>query len=182
MSGQRYILNSITAIARQLGRAPSLAEFVSRTGIPKYSVFQLFPRWNEAVRAVGLQPCRVYARPEDSELLKDWGETVRKKRSLPSRRAYLLEGKHESRTLEKRFGDWSAVPQAFRNFAKGKREWADVVALLTAAESRRRPGRPKEAAVSLIPRNQVQHALLKDRATYGNPIDFRGLRHEPVNE
>src|SRR5256714_5122119 len=22
----------------------------------------------------------------------------------------------------------------------------------------------------------------KDRAIYGNPIDFRGLRHEPVNE
>jgi hypothetical protein len=28
----------------------------------------------------------------------------------------------------------------------------------------------------------VQHAQLQDRPTYGNPIDFRGLRHEPVNE
>jgi hypothetical protein len=26
------------------------------------------------------------------------------------------------------------------------------------------------------------HATLRDRATYGDPIDFRGMRHEPVNE
>jgi hypothetical protein len=28
----------------------------------------------------------------------------------------------------------------------------------------------------------VRHKVLKDRPTYGNPIHFRGLRHEPVNE
>jgi hypothetical protein len=27
-----------------------------------------------------------------------------------------------------------------------------------------------------------RHLRLDDRPTYGNPIDFRGLRHEPVNE
>src|SRR5205807_6456038 len=27
-----------------------------------------------------------------------------------------------------------------------------------------------------------RHAELRDRIAYGNPIDFRGLRHEPVNE
>ncbi len=26
------------------------------------------------------------------------------------------------------------------------------------------------------------HSKLQDRPVYGNPIDFRGLRHEPVNE
>lgn len=34
--------------------------------------------------------------------------------------------------------------------------------------------------------NSLAHGLrsakLDDRPTYGNPIDFRGLRHEPVNE
>ena len=34
----------------------------------------------------------------------------------------------------------------------------------------------------LIPPDKAQRAQLKDRPTYGNPIDFRGLRHEPVNE
>lgn len=30
--------------------------------------------------------------------------------------------------------------------------------------------------------SQKSHTKLGDRPTYGNPIDFRGLRHEPVNE
>ena len=73
------------------------------------------------------------------------------------------------------------MPEAFCNFAKGKQKWADVLALLPV-------GKPKEkAAVNenlrcSIPPNKAQHAQLQDRPTYGNPIDFRGLRHEPVNE
>ena len=30
--------------------------------------------------------------------------------------------------------------------------------------------------------SQLRHTKLNGRPTYGNPIDFRGLRHEPVNE
>jgi len=49
---------------------------------------------------------------------------------VPSRRAYDLNGKHYPITLEKRFGGWPALPHAFHDFAKGKREWADVLALV----------------------------------------------------
>jgi hypothetical protein len=110
--------------------------------------------------------------------LRDWGETVRRKRALPSRRGYLLDGKYDPRTLEKRFGGWSSVPQAFRHFAEGKREWADVVTLLPVPKRREKRAANEN---SLAP-NKGQHSQLQDRPTYGNPIDFRGLRHEPVNE
>jgi len=30
--------------------------------------------------------------------------------------------------------------------------------------------------------SRQKYSRLNDRPTYGNPIDFRGLRHEPVNE
>ena len=76
MPNQQQILKSIAAMAKRLGRAPSLLEFVTGARIPKNSVFRLFPRWNDAVRAAGLQPYRLYLRPEDHELLTDWGETV----------------------------------------------------------------------------------------------------------
>ena len=181
MSGKQQILDSIGAIARRLGRAPSHSEFFSHAGISRYSVSQFYPRWNDAVRAAGLEPRRLKVRPEDSELLRDWGETVRRKRVLLSRRGYLLEGKHDPRTLERRFGPWSMLPDVFRKFAESKPEWADVVALLPVRE-------PKEWTAaeehwrSVSAPNKAQHARLQDRPTYGNPIDFRGLRHEPVNE
>ena len=171
MSSRQRILESISDLARRLGRTPSLSEFTKRTRIHRYQVAKAFPRWNDAVKAARLEPYRLYTRPGDGEILKDWGETVRRKRAAPSRRAYLLDGRYDPRTLEKRFGSWGSIPRAFREFARGKPEWRDVAAILAGPLPRWRRGRPR--------RNVRQ---LKDRTTYGNPMDFRGLRHEPVNE
>ena len=199
MPNQQQILKSIAAVAKQLGRAPSLLEFITGAGVSKSSVFRLFPRWNDAVKAAGLQPHRLYLRLEDHELLTDWGETVRKLRVVPSRRAYDLNGKYYPITLEKRFGGWPALPQAFRDFAKGKREWADVLMLLPApGEPARTVVRPRvnppalslrtgashtsESSLFSIPPKTLQHPPLKERPTYGDPLDFPTLRHEPVNE
>ena len=205
MLNQQQIVKSIAAMAKRLGRAPSLLEFVTGSCIPKNSVFRLFPRWNDAVRAAGLQPYRLYLRPESHELLTDWGETVRKLGAVPSRRAYDLNGKHYPITLEKRFGGWPALPQAFRDFAKGKREWRDVLALVPDPAVGARDTRPalskrmgarrtivgardtrarliNERSVSTILPRQLQHAPLQKRPTYGEPLDFPALRHEPVNE
>jgi hypothetical protein len=182
MSDKQHILNSIAAIARGFGRTPSLSEFVSLTGISKYRVLECFPSWNDAVRTAGLEPYRLYARLTDDELLEDWGEVVRKNRALPSRLAYLRMGKHESRTLEKRFGGWSSLPQAFRKFAKGKPEWEDVLALQAVPLPKEEDRRPQGGAASATLPRKVRHAPLKDRGCYGNPTHFRGLRHEPVNE
>jgi len=192
MPNKQHLLKSIAAMAKRLGRAPSLLEFVTGARIPKNSVFRLFPRWNDAVRAAGLQPYRLYLRPEDHELLADWGETVRKLRAVPSRRAYDLNGKHYPVTLEKRFGGWPALPQAFRDFAKGKREWADVLALvpdpavagrLPAVAGDTRARRANTSSLWSIPPRTCQHPpFKKDRPTCGEPLDFPTLRHEPVNE
>jgi hypothetical protein len=164
-----------------------------------------FPSWNDAVRAAGLRPWTLNERLEDSELLEDWACIVRRNRKIPARRTYRREGKYDPRTIERRFGPWSTLPEAFRNFAQGKPEWADVVALLPVPAPKSAPppppillpnsvpsSLPKEdrapnhtSASSALPNKVLgkrKHAPLQDRPTYGNPIDFRGLRHEPVNE
>jgi len=181
MPDKKHILNSIAAVAKQLGRAPTHSEFFSRAGISRYAVAKCFPKWNDAVRAAGLEPRKLRVELQDSELLRDWGETVRRRRAVPSRRAYLLEGKYDPRTMEKRFGGWASVPSAFRKFAKGKREWAEVLVFLPAPKPKEKAAANENSRCS-IPPKKAQHARLQDRPTYGNPIDFRGLRHEPVNE
>lgn len=115
-------------------------------------------------------------------MLEDWAQTVRKKRAIPTQYAYRRNGKYDPRTLEERFGGWSSIPQAFRKFAKGKREWADVLALLPAPPSKEALQRFNGISAFPTLSSQSRHVPLKDRAMYGNPIDFRGLRHEPVNE
>ena len=188
---KQLILESLKAIARGAGRPPSRSEFVSLSGISEHYVSLFFPSWNDAVMAAGLDPYTLNVRLEDSELLEDWAATVRKNRTIPPRRAYRRQGKYDPRTIERRFGPWSALPQVFRNFASGKPEWADVVALLPVAVPKQAPnaglnpvlqndGAPTQKSASRP--NKIQYAPLQDRPAYGNPIDFRGLRHEPVNE
>src|SRR5712671_7395481 len=146
MSDKQHILDSIRAIARGLGRAPSQSEFVSLSKISEYFVTQCFPSWNDAVRSAGLHANTMNVRLEDSELLKDWGEIVRSNRAIPARRAYRRAGKYDPRSLERRFGHWSSLPQVFLNFAKDNPEWADVVALLPARVLKQEHGSNDDSA------------------------------------
>jgi hypothetical protein len=194
MPDKKRILNSIASLAKQLGHTPSILEFAAHAQISRYSLFRLFPRWNEAVRAAGLKPHRLHSRPEDNDLLKDWGEVVRKKHALPSPWTYRLAGKYYSLTLAKRFGGWDSVPQAFRKFAKGKREWRDVLALLPALVP---PGPQPIVArqrlnnsgsrVKSSPGYRFRSPLATRHSplssfTYGNPLHLSGFLREPMNE
>ncbi len=181
MSAKQHISDSIRAIARGLGRAPTRSQFIALAGISEYFVTRCFPSWNDAVRSAGLHANTMNVRLEDSELLKDWGETVRTNRAIPARRAYRRHGRYDPRTLERRFGPWSSLPDVFLNFAKDNPEWADVVALLPVRVLKENHGSNHNSASSILLK-KTRHVPLKDRAIHGNPTHFRGLRHEPVNE
>ncbi len=181
VSDKKHIIDSIASIARKLGRAPSHSEFIARSGISAHFVLRCFQCWNDAVRAAGLQPFTLNVRVEDRALLEDWGKQVQRNRGIPTHHAYRRKGRYDPSTLERRFGRWSKVPEAFRKFAKSKPEWADVLALLPVPKPKTTPERMRDSAPSALP-GKVQHAPLGDRPAYGNPTNFHALRHEPVNE
>src|SRR5207249_949696 len=58
ISSRRQIADAIAAVAQKLGRAPTQLEFVARSEISRHEVLRIFPKWNDAVRAAGLQPHR----------------------------------------------------------------------------------------------------------------------------
>jgi len=154
----------------------------------EYQVLQHFPSWREAVRASGLEADATNIRLDDETLLTEWGELVRTGRRIPTRDQYRREGKYSPGAFEKHFGPWSSIPAEFQKFAQNKIEWADVLALLPPATKKDlKVG--AERSPSSVEFNQMselqprpRYSKLKDRPTYGNPLDFRGLRHEPVNE
>ena len=55
------------------------------------------------------------------------------------------------------------------------------MALLPVPAVKQEHGSNHDSASPILPK-KTRHVPLKDRATYGNPTHFRGLRHEPVNE
>lgn len=181
------VLSAIRAAAQSLGRPPSRAEFKSSSGMTEYQVLKHFPSWREAVRAAGLEPHSTNVPIDPGVLLEDWGEFVRRVRRIPTRDQYRRDGTYSPGVFERRFGPWSAVPLKFLEFASEKPEWADVVALLPVENARApfasaSPVASTQASADWVSPPSHRHSRLNDRPTYGNPIDFRGLRHEPVNE
>lgn len=179
------VLNAIREAAKTLGRSPSRAAFKSSSGMSEYQVLKHFSSWREAVRAAGLEPDSTNQPLAAAVLLADWGEMVRRERRIPTRNQYRHAGNYSPGVFERKFGPWSNIPARFRDFAESHPEWADVVALMPIAVSRTTSltSQPAISATDQTSRDTRQkHPMLDNRPTYGNPIDFRGLRHEPVNE
>lgn len=185
LPNQDEVLNAIRSAAQSLGRPPSRREFMRASGMTEYQVLKQFPSWREAVRAAGLEPHSTNIPIDPEVLLEDWGELVRTIRRIPTRVQYRRDGGHSPGVFERKFGPWSAIPAKFRELAKGKPEWEDVLALLPVENARASSHRSFDSTSTPQPCSTSRgpcHAKLDNRPTYGNPIDFRGLRHEPVNE
>ena len=184
------ILSAIRDTAKALGKPPSRREFMSHSGITEYHVLKWFPGWNAAVTAAGLKAHTGNVELDDSVLLEDWGNLVRDLRHIPTRVQYRQQGTYSPGVFERHFGAWSSIPQHFRKLAGDSSEWADVVALLPPVRPIVRRNTPSPALENtrtvsqgdVFSASTQTHAKLDKRPTYGNPIDFRGLRHEPVNE
>jgi hypothetical protein len=187
---KQAVLNAIrNTVAQVEARRISRQEFLAHSGMKVSDIFRHFPKWSAALSAAGFDFEPYHERIRESDLLQDWGKIVRKHRAIPTRNQYKLEGKYSPGVFESRYGPWSVIPSKFRDFAQDRAQWADVLALLPEAAPKRRAtaasrtvsGSPAEATLPIvIPRQR--HRKLEGRPMYGNPIDFRGLRHEPVNE
>jgi len=185
------ILSAIRRTASELGKRPSRSVFVGHTGISEYHVLKHFPSWNSAIEAAGLEPDTTNVQIENHELLVDWGTIVRELRQIPTRVQYRQQGKFSAGSFEHHFGPWSCLPEKFREFAKDRAEWNDVLALLPIKKPVIRHTNTVKTMSNIQPdveNNTVsssikqKHSKLDDRPIYGNHIDFRGLRHESVNE
>jgi hypothetical protein len=186
MPERNEVIDAIRDAAASLGHAPSRSEFIAASGISEYHVLSHFPSWRDAVKAAGLTPDLTNVRLEDSALFEDRGRLVRELRQIPTRHQYRAHGTYSPGAFDNHFGPWSGIPSKFRLFAEGRAEWSDVVAMLPLPPPARIVSEvdepPNAGGDGLAFSNRQFHTKLDGRPTYGNPIDFRGLRHEPVNE
>lgn len=176
------VLDAIRSVVATLGHTPSRSEFANHAGITQHWVIKHFGNWNEAVDAAGFEPNTYSKKIEPAELLADWGTIVRQLRRIPTRTQYERNGgRYSVATFDKAFRSWSRMPPLFREFAATATGWDDVLSLLPA-DPVQVPPQVREPEPTWTAGEVPHHNKLRDRPTYGNPIDFRGLRHEPVNE
>ena len=129
---KQQIIRAIQTVARKLGRVPIQAEFVRMTGIDVAAIrrhFGLFPR---ASRAAGFKQAGE-KKVESVDILQDWAEVVRRLGHIPTYKEYGREGRYCKAVFQRRFGRWSAIPEAFLRFTESgglKQDRADVTEMV----------------------------------------------------
>ena len=172
------------AVAAVDGRLLTLHKFLTISKMSKRDVFRHFCRWNDALLAAGFDFERHNDPVADAEMLDDWGCIVRKLGRMPTHNEYKLHGKHSPTTVVRRFGRWSKVCDAFRNFARGSHQWDDVLALIPPEDApdkayrrqKRFPGGLRAC------RDTRRTGRFEGRPVCGPRIPLESLSHAPVNE
>ncbi|MBX3381013.1 MAG: hypothetical protein KF805_13045 [Phycisphaeraceae bacterium] len=199
----QQITDAIRELVLKLGRIPRRGEFYAQSGFREYTLRNVFPTWTEALHAAGFASRSNDPPRGRDDLLSDWGNVVRKLGRTPLKREYNALALTSWYFLRRRVSRWKAVPSAFREFAKHKPEWNDVITFLDDDKSdeskpslARHAGLPAPATALLLQsRPEILHLKdelfrsLKQRPrseyaslAFGDPIDLRRLRNAPVNE
>ncbi len=168
------VLDSIRTLAKDLGRTPTVEDFRERSDVTTRSLYLHFPRWRDALSAAGIDlPARFqsFTKPD---LLREWGTVARRHSLLPTRLVYAREGRLPISAFDRLLGRWSGVPAKFRDFAAGNPDWAEVLALIPANKPVRRKSSTRNKSCPPI--------VSPPGPTCGNPLNFRALCNEPVNE
>lgn len=180
---QTEVIESIRSVSNLLGTdVLTQKQFLENTDITMADILRYFPKWSDACHAAGVEHDRSREPVPDEEILTNWGHVTRKLGHVPSLTEYKVLGRF-GRGVFNRFGKWIDVPDAFNNFFNGSDEWEDVFTIVEQhslkTKKKKSIRKPK-----LIQQGVVRnlHEKLENRPVYGDPIDFRGLRHEPVNE
>jgi len=174
------LLGALRSMASELKSTPSQTQFL-KVGVSKSAWQKYFDSYNQFVEAAGLEPNNRFKRMDDDVLLADYGRVVKEHGQIPTKVHYSRKGKYDYSTFRKRFGPWSEIPEKFRQFAAGKSEWKSVLSLLPPAPKHINV-QSNTAATADTKSKKLANDVKPLRAVFGAPIDFRGLRHEPVNE
>jgi hypothetical protein len=161
--------DELRRVGKKLKKVPTKADF-NEFGRASASVVQKkFGSWNRGLSEAGLpvQHVKIVSREElFAEIEKVWKQFDRR----PTQEEMNQFGKFKAATYKRRFGSWIKACEEFVqwNTKADKGESASL-------------GDLKEIRPEILT-YQPQKPRKAKKVEYGEPIDFEGLRHAPINE
>jgi hypothetical protein len=189
MAKRRHNKESIIATLQNLA-AGMKKETLSKSDVgkvlPTSSVNNHFGSLGNALEAAGLKrtppgcPENVGKRIADNDLFPSLLRVEQQLGRLPKCNEYNAFGDYSTKPFKDRFGPW---PETIKHYDKRKKE-RGAVDLKTASETSLNHGisEPPVKIESRQPGISYANGSREPAQLYGEPIDFRGLRHAPINE
>lgn len=171
---RQQVIDDLKRVAKLLGKETlARVEFARHGNFSSSVVERTFGSWNKAVEAAGLRPNTSNTMLSDAELEGEFRRVVDALGKTPTCSEFSSLGKHSPSIYERKFGSWR---KAVAHYLGGE---ANTTAPRT--QRVRHVFGPVRAAQGEIISPSVAYTG-KAEKLYGAPLNFRELRHEPVNE
>jgi len=158
-------------------------DFIRRTGITEWQINRLFPegRWTEIRKLAGIprHPLDHETRSDD-ELLAEFHRVVYAMGSLPTIALFNAKSSISYESYKRRFGGMKPLVQEYRSWLSEHDPESPLIDQIRT-ESRHEIPAPPPPQTSRAGEGAARWSKTGG-PQFGPPLDFRGLRHAPINE
>jgi hypothetical protein len=176
------IVDAARRAAADAGGRLSRSDFARVSGISLYHVYRAFPEggWSEVKRLAGLEFFPQETSLSDDELLQEFHRVALELGAIPTWAVFSARPRFSGDTVRKRFGGSDGTLARYRAWLECNDPASPLIEQLTARTTVTSRGPVTVPQSSAVPARMTWPK--GDGPQFGTPIDFRGLRHAPINE
>jgi hypothetical protein len=164
----------------------SRADFERLTGISQYHIYRLFPEggWSELKTLAGIDRHPKDNQPlSDGDLLSEFHAVATQLGRVPTWTLFGHSAKISADVVRRRFGGLQGTLKHYRLWLEENHPESPLLAEIRVQSRHELPPPPQEDIAKNSDRLVPSLSWAKGEGPeYGPPIDFRGLRHAPINE
>jgi hypothetical protein len=164
-----------------LDHSISLKEFIRISGIGQHEINRAFPegRWTEVKRAAGLAAHpQFFPKYSDDELLDAFHSVAESVGRIPTWALVDAKGAVSHDVLARRFGGMEGTLRRYRSWLLERHPESRYLKLMSEAPHETPIPPPQESESTL----KAERRPRSGGTVFGRPMNFRGLRHAPINE
>lgn len=178
------IIEAAKAAQAKAGAPISRADFERISGISQYHIYRVFPEggWSEVRQLAGLERHPKDNEPlSDDQVMREFNRVASELGRIPTWAQFAARATISADVIRRRFGGLQGTLKHYRAWLEENEPGSDLLAELKTQSHHEIPPPPQVATEDAPPPPTAQWQRL-DGPTFGPPIDFRGLRHAPINE
>jgi hypothetical protein len=176
------IIEAARAVAKNCEATLSKTDFIRLTGIGEHHIWRLFPEggWTKIRELAGIERHpRDHDALSDDQLLAEYLRVAKEVGRIPTWSIFESRANVSRSVITRRFGGLSGTLKRLRDFLETHDPLSPLLVELQAKFKHEIPTPPAASTAQALSKNVWAKG---SGPVFGQPIDFRGLRHAPINE
>lgn len=177
------IIEAAKRAAAECGGVLSRADFERQTAISQHQLYKAFPDggWAEVLQLAGIPRHPLHKEPlSDEDLLTEFHRVASQLGQIPTGQQFGAKANLSYDVVKKRFGGMQGTLRRYRTWLEEREPSSPMLAHVQAKSKHEILAVPSIEGQVVTP---ARVAWPKGAGPqFGPPINFRGLRHAPINE